>query len=76
MSNAFVIEINDEAAGIVVKSGHDYRFHAANARYAVLEGRPFSSPSRAETAVHDLRRRGEISAGVSRLPRNSLLSFP
>jgi hypothetical protein len=56
MTDAFVIEVNDEAAGIIVRSGRDYLFYASHPRYAVLEGSAFASPSKAEIAARALKR--------------------
>jgi hypothetical protein len=56
MTDAFVIEVNDEAAGIIVKSGRDYLFYASHPRYAALEGSAFASPSKAELAARMLKR--------------------
>ncbi len=56
MTDAFVIEVNDEAAGIIVKTGRDYFFYASNPRYAPLEGSAFPSPSKAELAARALNR--------------------
>lgn len=55
MTDAYVIEINDEAAGIIVRTGRDYSFYASNPLYAPLEGASFSSPSKAEHAARALR---------------------
>jgi hypothetical protein len=63
MTDATVIEINNEAAGIVVKKGRDYFFYASNPRYFSLEGSAFSSPSKAEYAARALKRPALRSAG-------------
>lgn len=53
MSDAFVIEIADETAGIVVRQGNEktYRFHASLPRYYPLDGKIFSAPRDAERAA-------------------------
>lgn len=53
MSEAFIIEVNDEAAGIVVREAGEkgYRFHASNPLYVGLDGKYFSEPKDAERAV-------------------------
>jgi hypothetical protein len=56
MTNAFVIEVNDETAGIIVKAGRDYLFYASSPRFAALEGSSFPSPSKAELAARALDR--------------------
>ncbi|HUD51423.1 hypothetical protein [Parvibaculum sp.] len=56
MTDAYVIEIDDEAAGIIVRTGRDYYFYASNPRYAQLEGTSYTSPSKAEIAARALTR--------------------
>lgn len=63
MTDAYVIEINDEAAGIIVRTGRDYSFYASNPLYAELEGVTFSSPSKAEHAARKLIRPAPARAG-------------
>lgn len=57
MTNAYIIEVDNEAVGIVVRSGHDYLFYASNPRYAALEGKAFPSPSKATLAAREIRKR-------------------
>jgi hypothetical protein len=54
MSDAYIIEIADETAGIVVRQQQDwgYRFHAAVPRYFPLEGKIFAGPRDAERAAN------------------------
>jgi hypothetical protein len=53
MSDAFVIEVADETAGIVVRQGGEktFRFHASLPRYFPLDGKIFSAPRDAERAA-------------------------
>ncbi len=53
MSDAFVIEVADETAGIVVRQDLEktYRFHASLPRYFPLDGKIFSAPRDAERAA-------------------------
>jgi hypothetical protein len=57
MSHAYVIEINEEAVGLVVlQSGgaareRGYRFYAARPSYRAIEGRIFGSPGKAQKAA-------------------------
>jgi hypothetical protein len=53
MSDAFIIEVADETAGIVVRQGGEksYRFHASLPRYFPLDGKVFSAPRDAERAA-------------------------
>lgn len=48
MSYAFIIEVKSRAAGIVVRDGRCYRFHAAEHDFNALDGRGFSSPGEAQ----------------------------
>lgn len=53
MSDAYIIEVANEAAGIVVRQGDEksYRFHASLPRYFPLDGRLFAAPRDAERAA-------------------------
>ncbi len=53
MSDAYIIEIADETAGIVVRqqSEKGYRFHAALPKYFPLDGHIFAGPKDAERAA-------------------------
>lgn len=53
MSDAYVIEVANETAGIVVRqeSEKTYRFHASLPRYYPLDGKLFSAPRDAERAA-------------------------
>jgi hypothetical protein len=53
MSDAYIIEIADETAGIVVRQQSDegYRFHAALPKYFPLDGHIFAGPRDAERAA-------------------------
>ncbi|MDR3467888.1 MAG: hypothetical protein P4M07_18305 [Xanthobacteraceae bacterium] len=48
---AYVIEVQSRSAGIVVRQGHRFYFHAAAEPFVVLEGRPFKSPQHAQQAA-------------------------
>lgn len=54
MFNAYVIEAGNEAAGIVIREGHRFRFHSSSRRYWDLEGRYFRKPHDAQRAALDL----------------------
>lgn len=67
MSDAYIIEIADETAGIVVRQQHEtgYRFHAAVPRYFALEGKIFAGPREAErAATAQLNGRRKAGAGA------------
>ncbi|WP_346295953.1 hypothetical protein LRC39_00055 [Rhodopseudomonas sp. P1] len=51
MSHAFIIEVNSRAAGIVVRDGRSFRFHAASDDFSGLEGQGFRSPGDAQKAA-------------------------
>jgi len=51
MSHAFIIEVNSRAAGIVVRDGRGFRFHAASDDFSGLEGQGFRSPGDAQKAA-------------------------
>ena len=51
MSTAFIIEVQSHAAGIVVRDGRAYRFHAASHDFNPLDGREFRSPGEAHKAA-------------------------
>ncbi len=50
-SHAFIIEVRSRTAGIVVRDGRQFRFHAATHDFNGLEGRDFSSPGHAQKAA-------------------------
>jgi hypothetical protein len=51
MSNARIIEVEGEDAGIVVGDGHGFQFFAATRSYYALEGARFGSSSDAQKAI-------------------------
>ncbi len=56
MSNAYVIEIDDVAVGVVVRQGEAdggrrYSFYAANAPFRSIEGKIFRRPDKARRAA-------------------------
>jgi hypothetical protein len=68
MFDAYVIEIRDAAAGIIVRDGNRFRFCASDRQFYDLEGRSFCSPRDAEAAAlrHVLNRETR-KAGGSRM---------
>ena len=56
MSNAYIIEIDDQAAGIVTKDGRGYRFFSSERIFDSLEGHQFRSARDAERAARALLR--------------------
>lgn len=65
MSQAFIIEVNSRAAGIVVRDGRCFRFHAACDTFRGLDGRDFRSPGHA----HKAALRWALTAAGDRLAR-------
>jgi hypothetical protein len=51
MSDRYIIEVNSQAAGIVVRTPDGYRFFAANPRFSPLESRLFRNAREAERAA-------------------------
>jgi hypothetical protein len=56
MSEAYIIEIDDLAAGIVERDRGGFRFRAAHRDFYRLEGRSFATPYRAQRAAEDVLR--------------------
>lgn len=55
MSDSYIIEVQSEPAGIVVKDKGRFRFFAASGDFFSLEGRYFGSAREAERAATELR---------------------
>ena len=51
MSNAYMIETNDEVAGIVVREGQRFRFLSSSPRFCSLDGKYYRSPKEAKRAA-------------------------
>ncbi|WJR80060.1 hypothetical protein [Bradyrhizobium sp. NP1] len=62
MSKSYIIEINSQPAGIVVRDRSGYRFFAASPRFGRMEGQVFRSAREAERAAAQLSR--EMSAAA------------
>jgi hypothetical protein len=54
MSDCYIIEVNSQTAGIVVRDSKKYCFFASSDRFNRLEGRLFRSAREAERAAHHL----------------------
>jgi hypothetical protein len=54
MSNAYIIEIQDRAAGIVTRDGRGFSFFSSERAFDSLEGRVFRSIREAERAAQAL----------------------
>jgi hypothetical protein len=51
MTEAFIIEVNDTAVGLVSRDHRFYRFHAVLPRVSALNGQVFRSPVHATQAA-------------------------
>jgi hypothetical protein len=66
MSDATIIEIRGEAAGIVARTGRGFAFYAAQAPFHRLERRLFRSVREAERAARELiARRSRAAAALA-----------
>ena len=68
MSTAYIIEIGEEAAGIVAAEARGFRFYAATAAYFTLEGAVFATPRHAEMAARAHRRKRTERTNLSTRP--------
>jgi len=57
MSEPYIVEIWGEAAGIVLKEGNAFRFHALARPFFALDGTQFMTPGHARLAAARLRPR-------------------
>lgn len=67
MSNAYIIEVQDTPAGIVIRDGNRFQFCASDPKFFGLEGQRFSNPQDAEEAArrHVGRKTRDLSADGS-----------
>jgi hypothetical protein len=56
MSDAYIIELGEEAVGVIARDVNGYRFYAAKQSFRPLEGRLFHSAETARSAALELRR--------------------
>jgi hypothetical protein len=54
MPDSYIIEVNSQTAGIVVRNREGYRFFASSQRFNRLEGRLFRNAREAERAARRL----------------------
>jgi hypothetical protein len=59
MSDRYIIEVNSQPAGIVVRNPEGYRFFAASTPFYRMEGQLFRNAREAERALFALPRRLE-----------------
>ena len=67
--SAYVIEVDDLAAGIVVREDRRYRFYSSNVRFQTLDGAMFRKPMAAWQAARALLSRAEDRRGPWRSQR-------
>lgn len=63
MFDNYIIEIDDKAAGILVRTGRSFAFHALERTFSVLEGAIFSDAVAAERAARKVRRQRQPATG-------------
>jgi hypothetical protein len=63
----YLIEVDDKAAGILVRTGGAFAFHALEGSFATLEGALFADAVAAERAVRRVQRqpRGGFTLGAA-----------
>jgi hypothetical protein len=64
MSDAYIIEVSSQAAGIVVRDRGGFRFFAASHRFNALEGLLFRNAREAERAAIRIFNGGELRAAA------------
>lgn len=63
-SDTYIIEVSQQAAGIVVRNPDGYRFFAATHRFNPLEGQLFANAREAERAAFLFASQGFLTAPV------------
>jgi hypothetical protein len=61
MSECYIIEVNSQPAGVVVRKAEGFRFFAASQRFGRMEGKLFRNASEAERAALRLAN-GDLTA--------------
>ena len=51
MSDRYIIEVNSQPAGVVVRNAEGFRFFAASQRFDRMEGKLFRNANEAERAA-------------------------
>ena len=71
----FVIEVDGEAAGLVVRTSSGFRFYASRAPYTAVDGSHFRSVAQAENACRRLLRvaQHEFDVVAEAIARGALL---
>jgi hypothetical protein len=69
MPEPFVVEVWGEPAGIVLKEGNAFRFHAVARPFFELDGVQFTTPGHARLAAARLQSSGDPCRGPTSLSR-------
>lgn len=69
MSEPFVVEVWGEPAGIVLKEGNAFRFHAVARPFFELDGVQFTTPGHAKLAAARLQSTGDSCRSPASLSR-------
>jgi hypothetical protein len=64
-SDTYIIEVSQQAAGIVVRNPDGYRFFAATHRFNPMEGQLFANAREAERAAFLFASQGFLAAPVT-----------
>ena len=64
-SDTYIIEVSQQAAGIVVRNADGYRFFAATHRFNPMEGQLFANAREAERAAFLFASQGFLAAPVT-----------
>lgn len=62
MSDTYIIEVSQQAAGIVVRNPDGFRFFAATHRFNPMEGQLFANAREAERAAFLFASQGFVTA--------------
>jgi hypothetical protein len=62
MFDNYIVEVDEHAAGILIRAGHAFTFHAVESAFRALEGTIFPDAFAAERAALRLLRHGRRRA--------------
>jgi hypothetical protein len=69
MSEPYIVEVWGELAGVVLKEGNAFRFHALARPFFALDGTQFAAPGQARLAAARLQPRHLDDRGLHRTDR-------
>ena len=72
MTEPFVVEVWGKPAGVVVREGNAFRFHAVARPFFQLDGALFTTPVHARLAAADVFHRHDAEDGHSNVTGRSL----